>query len=63
MQKFEYVVYYNNAQAPSSHTHKIINKEHIFLEGEWKEHNMEKVCPLIEEWKTQILDLSKYVFY
>ena len=68
MRPYSYVVYFNQEKA-SSATHEAIDREEVDLrkpvtyleKGKWAEHKMDKVCPLIEEWKTKKFDLCKYV--
>ena len=67
----EFVVYINNAQRAPTATYKAINQEKVYLSksesyldrGRWNERKIEEVCPLIMEWKAEVLWGSKYVFY
>ena len=64
MQQFQHIVYFNIEEAVSSAIHEDINKEDVDLgsstnKGKWKLYNMDKVCPLIKEWKVKTFFVGK----
>ena len=69
MEPYQYVVYFQ--EIASSSTHEAINRKLVYLrkpatylgDGYWNYHEMDKVCPLIKNWKAKMLELRKYSFY
>ena len=70
MNPFKFISYKDNNNIPSPEITKVIDKKYVHLSkcsltleyGDWKNHKMAKVCPLIKEWKVVNLHMGKDQF-